>query len=104
MADNFDLSTVFKEVTEALKEHQSDLNAADEYNGNHGTHMVETFDLIQKLWNPNRMHLLPISWHMQAHNCVLAPPAVQRSFMRKVLKKLPSSSREKNLPRNQPAL
>jgi len=48
MADNFDLSTVFKEVTEALKEHQSDLNAADEYNGNHGTHMVETFDLIQK--------------------------------------------------------
>ena len=48
MVDNFDLSTIFKEVTEALKEHQSDLNAADEYNGNHGTHMVETFDLIQK--------------------------------------------------------
>jgi hypothetical protein len=48
MADNFDLSTVFKAVTEALKENQSDLDASDEYNGNHGTHMVETFNLIQK--------------------------------------------------------
>ncbi len=48
MADTFDLSTVFKTVTEALKENQSALDAADEYNGNHGTHMVETFNLIQK--------------------------------------------------------
>ena len=48
MANNFDLSTVFKTVTEALKENQSNLDAADEYNGNHGTHMVETFNLIQK--------------------------------------------------------
>lgn len=48
MADNFDLSTVFKTVTEALKENQASLNAADEYNGDHGTHMVETFGLIQK--------------------------------------------------------
>lgn len=51
MADNFDLSTVFKAVTEALKENQSDLDAADEYNGDHGTHMVETFNLIQKAVN-----------------------------------------------------
>ena len=48
MSDNFDLSTVFKSVTEALKENQSALDAADEYNGNHGTHMVETFNLIQQ--------------------------------------------------------
>jgi len=48
MADNFDLSTVFKAVTEALVENQADLDAVDEYNGNHGTHMVETFSLIQK--------------------------------------------------------
>ena len=48
MADNFDLSTVFAKVAEALKENQSTLDAADEYNGNHGTHMVETFNLIQK--------------------------------------------------------
>ena len=48
MADNFDLNTVFKAVTEALQENQANLDAADEYNGNHGTHMVETFDLIQK--------------------------------------------------------
>ena len=48
MTENFDLSTVFKTVTEALKESQSNLDAADEYNSNHGTHMVETFDLIQK--------------------------------------------------------
>lgn len=48
MAENFDLSTVFKAVTEALKENQSALDAADEYNGNHGTHMVENFKLIQR--------------------------------------------------------
>jgi len=48
MPDNFDLSTVFTKVTEALQENQSNLDAADEYNGNHGTHMVETFKLIQK--------------------------------------------------------
>jgi len=48
MAENFDLSTVFKAVTEALKENQSALDAADEYNGNHGTHMVENFNLIQR--------------------------------------------------------
>jgi hypothetical protein len=48
MAENFDLSTVFKTVTEALKENQSALDAADEHNGNHGTHMVETFNLIQQ--------------------------------------------------------
>ncbi len=48
MAENFDLSTVFKAVTEALKENQSALDAADEYNGDHGTHMVETFNLIQQ--------------------------------------------------------
>jgi len=48
MAENFDLSTVFKTVTEALKENQSALDAADEFNGNHGTHMVETFNLIQQ--------------------------------------------------------
>ena len=48
MASKFDLSTVFKAVTKALKENQSSLNAADEYNGDHGTNMVKTFDLIQK--------------------------------------------------------
>jgi len=48
MAENFDLSTVFKAVTKALKENQSALDAADEYNGNHGTHMVENFNLIQR--------------------------------------------------------
>ena len=47
MADNFDLSTVFRTVTKALKENQSNLDAADKYNGNHGTHMVETFNVIQ---------------------------------------------------------
>lgn len=51
MADNFDLSAVFKAVTEALKENQSNLDTADAYNSNHGTHMVETFNLIQKAVN-----------------------------------------------------
>jgi len=48
MAENFDLSTVFKTVTEALKENQTALDAADKHNGDHGTHMVETFKIIQK--------------------------------------------------------
>lgn len=48
MTDNFDLSTVFQAVTKALKENQSSLNAADEYNGDHGTNMVATFETIAK--------------------------------------------------------
>ena len=42
-----DLSTIFKSVTAQLTDKQSTLNEADEYNHDHGDHMVQIFNLIQ---------------------------------------------------------
>ena len=47
MAQNFDLSTLFSSVTQALTKEQNSLNEADTYNHDHGDHMVQIFDLIQ---------------------------------------------------------
>ncbi len=41
-----DLASVFQSVTQALSENQQNLNAADGYNGDHGTNMVQTFQTI----------------------------------------------------------
>jgi len=41
-----DLSKVFGSVVQVLQENRSALNAADEYNHNHGDNMVDTFKLI----------------------------------------------------------
>jgi hypothetical protein len=43
-----ELSTIFKSVTEQLSEQQVSLNEADTYNHDHGDHMVQIFNLIQK--------------------------------------------------------
>ncbi|MCJ7695960.1 MAG: hypothetical protein MUO40_11120, partial [Anaerolineaceae bacterium] len=48
MVQGLDLSSIFKAVTGTLVEKKADLNNADEYNHDHGDHMVEIFDLIQK--------------------------------------------------------
>lgn len=48
MANNLDLSSVFSAVTSALETNQTDLNEADTYNHDHGDHMVQIFNLIQK--------------------------------------------------------
>ena len=48
MADNLDLSQIFKSVTSALASQQSDLNEADSYNHDHGDHMVQIFNLVQE--------------------------------------------------------
>ncbi|MCB2202716.1 hypothetical protein KQH56_01790 [bacterium] len=48
MAGNLDLSSVFSAVTSALESKQSNLNEADTYNHDHGDHMVQIFDLVQK--------------------------------------------------------
>jgi len=48
MAQSLDLSSIFKAVTGTLVENKADLNQSDEYNHDHGDHMVEIFDLIQK--------------------------------------------------------
>lgn len=42
-----DLSTIFKSVTAQLTDQQSTLNEADDYNHDHGDHMVQIFSLIQ---------------------------------------------------------
>lgn len=48
MTNSLDLSTIFRTVTSALSENEDILNAADTTNHDHGTHMVQTFDLVQK--------------------------------------------------------
>lgn len=48
MAQELNLSTVFGEIAKTLSANQQQLNDADDYNHNHGSNMVETFQLIQK--------------------------------------------------------
>lgn len=43
-----DLAALFSAVTKALQENQQSLNAADEYNNDHGDNMVRNFQLITK--------------------------------------------------------
>jgi len=43
------LEQVFSAVAEALHQRQSELNAADSFNGNHGDHMVEIFGLAARV-------------------------------------------------------
>jgi len=46
MSGNVDLVKVFSAVANTLQENRQDLNQADEYNQDHGDHMVEIFQLI----------------------------------------------------------
>ena len=48
MANNINLSTLFQSVTDGLSENKSALNQADMHNHDHGDHMVEIFNLVQK--------------------------------------------------------
>ncbi len=48
MTEELNLSTVFKEVTKVLATNRQQLDDADEYNHNHGSNMVHTFNLIQQ--------------------------------------------------------
>lgn len=45
---DLDLSTIFKAVTQQLSSQKTALNEADTYNHDHGDHMVQIFDLVQK--------------------------------------------------------
>lgn len=45
---NSTFAPLFSAVGQALRQHQSDLNAADVYNSNHGDHMVQVFDLAAR--------------------------------------------------------
>lgn len=46
MSSNIDLVKIFSAVAETMVENQTSLNKADEYNQDHGDHMVEIFDLV----------------------------------------------------------
>lgn len=46
MSSNVDLVKLFSTVAETLVENQSSLNKADEYNQDHGDHMVDIFKMI----------------------------------------------------------
>lgn len=48
MANEFDLSTIFGEITKTLVANQQQLNEADKTNHNHGDNMVKTFQTVQK--------------------------------------------------------
>ncbi len=48
MTEKFDLSTIFKEVSNTLSENKTSLNEADTFNHDHGDHMVQIFNLAQK--------------------------------------------------------
>jgi hypothetical protein len=49
MASNqIDLAAVFNTVSKVMEQNQSQLNAADTYNQDHGDHMVEVFNMITK--------------------------------------------------------
>jgi len=47
MANNLDLSTLFKSVTDQLTDQKESLNEADTHNHDHGDHMVNIFNLVQ---------------------------------------------------------
>ena len=46
MSSNVDLVKIFSAVAETLVENQDSLNKADEYNQDHGDHMVDIFQMI----------------------------------------------------------
>ncbi len=46
MSSNVDLVKLFSAVAETMVENQSSLNKADEYNQDHGDHMVDIFKMI----------------------------------------------------------
>ena len=48
MTEELNLSTVFGEITKVLATNRQQLDDADEYNHNHGSNMVHTFNLIQQ--------------------------------------------------------
>ena len=46
MAGNLDLLSMFEAVTSSLSENKTELNKADEHNGNHGDNMVDIFSMV----------------------------------------------------------
>ena len=49
MSGNVDLIKLFSAVAETMVENQDSLNKADEYNQDHGDHMVEIFSSSPEL-------------------------------------------------------
>ena len=47
MAGKLELASLFQSVNEQLAQNQESLNAADNYNHNHGDHIVQIFNMVQ---------------------------------------------------------
>ncbi|MFZ2413996.1 MAG: hypothetical protein WAW16_07240, partial [Candidatus Cryosericum sp.] len=45
-AKSIELANLFATVTQSLRENEDSLNQGDEYNHDHGTNMVRTFQII----------------------------------------------------------
>ena len=61
MSGNIDLVKIFSAVAETMVENQTSLNKADEYNQDHGDHMVEIFDLVSGAMKAERTTLSVVS-------------------------------------------
>ncbi len=90
--DEVNLASVFRSVTQALSENQQNLDAADGYNGDHGTNMVQTFQTItaalqkkQGSSERRRVELMPPGSSLRKR------PAVQESCTPNTYRKLPAS-------------
>ena len=81
MTQDIQLSSIFKEVTKVLKANRQELNDADEYNHNHGSNMVKTFSLLQKLFKASRTNQLPSNLTMPAKPCVIRAQVALLSCM-----------------------
>jgi len=77
-----DLAKVFGAVAKTLGENRDSLNQADDYNHDHGDHMVQTFDVITRAMKEKKMRLQPISWSMPLNCCGSKPAAVHPNSMR----------------------
>lgn len=49
-----DLGSLFSEVSASLAQNRESLNAADDYNGNHGDNMVQNFSIITRAVNQKK--------------------------------------------------
>jgi hypothetical protein len=63
MPQNYDLSTIFGEITKTLVANQQALNDADKTNHNHGDNMVKTFRTARRAVASDKSNVLqPNSW------------------------------------------
>lgn len=53
-SDSVDLLSIFADVSKALRQNKEQMNAADQYNHDHGSNMVKTFSTITRTMKANQ--------------------------------------------------